>query len=191
MWTQLRPHARRLRNQVVQRRKGLRDVHPTASVSSHARVARDLRAAEYAFVGPGCELDPGVVIGRYSMLGPEVAINGDDHVWDVPGIPTQFAGRPPQTRTVIEDDVWIGYGAWIRRGVTIGRGAIVAARAVVTRDVAAYDVVAGVPARVIAVRFADPRERAEHDRMLDGPTVSPSFTGRLGAPPDDERQDTR
>ena len=48
--------------------------------------------------------------------------------------------------------VWIGYGACILRGVTIGDNAIVGTRPVVTRDVPANAVVAGIPARVIRMR---------------------------------------
>jgi acetyltransferase-like isoleucine patch superfamily enzyme len=50
---------------------------------------------------------------------------------------------------VIQDRVWIGFGATILKGVTIGEGAVVAARSVVTRDVEPYTVVAGNPARLI------------------------------------------
>jgi acetyltransferase-like isoleucine patch superfamily enzyme len=58
------------------------------------------------------------------------------------------------TKISIGNDVWIGYGAYISRGVTIGDGAIIAAHAVVTRDVAPYAIVAGVPAKPIRYRFA-------------------------------------
>lgn len=54
---------------------------------------------------------------------------------------------------VIEDDVWIGYGATIMSGVHIGRGAVIAAGAIVTNDVAPYAVVGGIPAKVIKFRF--------------------------------------
>ena len=54
---------------------------------------------------------------------------------------------------MIGADVWIGSDAWILPGVTIGAGAIVAARAVVGRDVPAFAVVAGNPARVVRHRF--------------------------------------
>ncbi len=54
---------------------------------------------------------------------------------------------------VIGNDVWIGYEAAILSGVHIGDGAIIAARAVVTKDVAPYTIVGGVPAKVIRKRF--------------------------------------
>ena len=55
----------------------------------------------------------------------------------------------------IGSDVWIGTGSVILSGVSIGEGAIIGANAVVTRDVPAYTVVAGVPAKKISMRFDD------------------------------------
>lgn len=54
---------------------------------------------------------------------------------------------------IIKDDVWIAMDAMVLSGVTIGKGAVVAARSVVTRDVPAYAIVAGNPAKVIKYRF--------------------------------------
>ena len=54
---------------------------------------------------------------------------------------------------IVEDDVWIGYGATIMSGVNIGQGAVIAAGAVVTKDVPPYAIVGGVPAKVIKYRF--------------------------------------
>lgn len=54
---------------------------------------------------------------------------------------------------IVDDDVWICYGATILSGVHIGQGAIVAAGAVVTKDVPPYAIVGGVPAKIIKYRF--------------------------------------
>ena len=56
---------------------------------------------------------------------------------------------------VVGNDVWIGYEAVVLQGVTIGDGAIVGARAVVTKDVAPYTLVGGVPAKPIRRRFSE------------------------------------
>lgn len=56
---------------------------------------------------------------------------------------------------IIGNDVWIGYEAVIMAGVTIGDGAVIGSRAVVTKDVPAYTVVGGVPAKPIKKRFSD------------------------------------
>jgi acetyltransferase-like isoleucine patch superfamily enzyme len=55
----------------------------------------------------------------------------------------------------IGNDVWIGSGVTVLRGVSIGDGAILAAGCVVTRDVPAYAVMGGVPARVLKYRFPE------------------------------------
>ncbi|WP_051531379.1 CatB-related O-acetyltransferase [Clostridiisalibacter paucivorans] len=57
--------------------------------------------------------------------------------------------------TIVGNDVWIGTEAMIMPGVKIGHGAVIASRAVVTKDVAPYTVVAGNPAREIKKRFSE------------------------------------
>jgi virginiamycin A acetyltransferase len=61
---------------------------------------------------------------------------------------------PDRGDTVVGHDVWLGYESLVLPGVTIGHGAVVGARAVVSRDVPPYAVVAGNPARVVRQRFA-------------------------------------
>lgn len=56
---------------------------------------------------------------------------------------------------VIGNDVWIGYESVIMQGVHIGDGAIIGTRAVVTKDVPSYTIVAGVPAKPVKKRFDD------------------------------------
>lgn len=56
---------------------------------------------------------------------------------------------------VLEDDVWIGYGATVLSGVTLGKGSVVGAGALVCGDVPSYAIVAGIPAKVIRYGFDD------------------------------------
>jgi len=56
---------------------------------------------------------------------------------------------------IVDDDVWIGYGATVLSGVHIGKGAVIAAGALVTRAVEPYSVVGGIPAVHIKYRFSE------------------------------------
>lgn len=99
-------------------------------------------------INRGCCLDARgpLHIGDNVSISPEVAILTAQHRLDAPGFPVET--RP----VVIEDHVWIGFRATVLPGSTIGRGAVVAAGAVVTGDVPAMTVVAGVPARPVTTR---------------------------------------
>jgi acetyltransferase-like isoleucine patch superfamily enzyme len=156
-------------------RWGMRNVDRLAWVHRWADVRPDLKAGPYSFVSFHCLLMNNVSIGKYSMLAPRVSIVGVDHLYDIPGVPIQFTGRPPVKYTIIEDDVWVGLGATIMQGVRIGRGSIIAARSVVTRDVPPYEIWGGIPAKKIRDRFPTEAERHLHDLMLDGPLVKPQW----------------
>jgi phosphonate metabolism protein (transferase hexapeptide repeat family) len=71
------------------------------------------------------------------------------------GVDGDCRERRRAKQVTIGHDVWIGHGAVVLPGVSIGNGAAIGANAVVTRDVAAYRIVAGVPARVLRPRFPD------------------------------------
>jgi len=83
---------------------------------------------------------PFFVLGKNSPDCPE---------WDYDPVLSQ------KGETVIGNDVWFGHQSVIMPGVTIGDGAIIASRAVVTKDVPPYTIVAGNPAKVIKQRFSD------------------------------------
>jgi phosphonate metabolism protein (transferase hexapeptide repeat family) len=80
-----------------------------------------------------------------------------------------------ENRVTIGHDVWIGHGSTVLPGVTVGDGAVIGAGAVVSKDVAAYTIVGGVPAKLIRERFPKPvadRMQAlawwdwDHDRLF-------------------------
>jgi len=60
----------------------------------------------------------------------------------------------------IDHDVWIGHGAVVQGGVTIGTGAVVGSSAVVTKDVAPYTIVTGIPSNTLRLRFEAPIQEA-------------------------------
>lgn len=144
---------------------GLKFVDSTAYLAGGSSISKDFCLGAYSYIGPGASIAPGVKAGNYVMFGPRVLIVGKDHLFNKPGVPTIFSGRPLAAMTVIEDDVWVGASSVIIAGVHIGRGAIVAAGAVVTRNVPEYSIVGGVPAKVIGSRF-DESQRFIHDEML-------------------------
>ncbi|GAA1432557.1 hypothetical protein GCM10009616_22310 [Microlunatus lacustris] len=166
------------RNAAVIVAKGLRSVAPTCSIHPTSHLARDLEAGPYVFIGRRCTLSPGVRIGSYTMLASGVAIVGDDHNWLDPEQPMQFSGRPPQRRTEIGADVWLGHGTIVMRGLRIGDGAIVAAGSVVTKDVPPREIWAGVPARKLRDRFTDSADVDRHVAALARPLVTPRFAER-------------
>jgi acetyltransferase-like isoleucine patch superfamily enzyme len=90
----------------------------------------------------------GITMGDRVYTSPFVQLAAVDHVFADPKRPFVEQGITAEG-IVVEDDVWIGAGAIVTDGVRIGRGAVVAAGAVVTTDVPAHTVVAGVPARVV------------------------------------------
>ncbi|MBK8480813.1 MAG: acyltransferase [Proteobacteria bacterium] len=100
-----------------------------------------------------------IVIGDYCRLAGDVFVSTANHRFEDPTRPVIQQGFRYQP-VVIGRDVWIGQRAIVLPGVHLGDGSIVAAGAVVTRDVPALAVVAGVPARVIKQRGSDwPSER--------------------------------
>lgn len=66
----------------------------------------------------------------------------------------------------IGDRVWIGYGVVVLPNVTVGEGAVIGAGAVVTRDVPAYAIVAGNPAKVIGERPRNLTYELRHSPLL-------------------------
>ena len=113
------------------------------------QVGRNLSIGEYCFlVGNG-----GIEIGDHVLIGHHVSIISAQHNYRARDLPIVSQGLA-FGKITIGDDVWIGAGARILPGVTVGRGSVIGANSVVTKNVAEYAVVGGVPAEVIGHRHS-------------------------------------
>ena len=109
---------------------------------------RNIKVGEGTIIGYACFIDgrDKVTIGDHTDIASEVMIYSQEH--DLSAADFSAHGAP----VVIGNYVFIGPRAIILPGVTIGDGAVVAAAAVVTKDVAPYTIVGGVPAKLIGER---------------------------------------
>lgn len=102
-----------------------------------------------------------ITIGNYCQLGADVALHATNHPMAYMATyinQNLFQGDLKQFKEenniTIGHDVWIGHGVIIVGNVTVGNGAVLAAGSVVTKDVAPYTIVAGVPAKIVKNRFS-------------------------------------
>jgi acetyltransferase-like isoleucine patch superfamily enzyme len=116
-----------------------------------------------SLVGEGCVLrgQGGITIGDDVYLGTVVQLLAVNHVFADTSRPISHQGITAQG-IAVADGAWIGSGAILLDGVRVGRNAVVGAGAVVTRDVPAYSVVVGNPARVVRDLRADPMPRDQY-----------------------------
>ena len=111
----------------------------------------------------GLSIGDNSIIGNDAMLdarngikiGDNVSLSMGVWIWTMEHDPQDPFYRAKGGPVVIEDYVWVSCRSVILPGVTIGKGAVVAAGAVVAKDVPAYSIVGGVPAKVIGTRSKD------------------------------------
>lgn len=152
---------------VLRRRHRLAELGEGFHWGRNIRLAPGSRIGRFAFLGEGFDCRGPLVVGDLCMLAPGCAIVGADHRHEVEGVPTRLAfARGARAATVLGADVWLGQRVTLAEGVRIGTGAVVGAGAVVTRDVPAYAVVGGVPARHISWRFPEPAIRRHHAELI-------------------------
>lgn len=133
-----------------------------------------LKGSLYVTSNGSIEIGDHFYLGANSFIGAEknvcigscVIISNDVRIYDNNNHPTSPEARKRMSLegfgsdnwawhhaasapVVIEDNVWIGQYCSILKGVTIGKGSVVATRAVVTKDVPPYTIVAGNPAKVV------------------------------------------
>jgi phosphonate metabolism protein (transferase hexapeptide repeat family) len=194
-------------------------IDPTARVE-HCRIGRytevgartsliETEFGDYSYVVHDSEIIYSR-IGKFCSIASHVRINPGNHpMWRVSQshftyrASAYFEGEQDEaeffdwrrSRAVsISHDVWIGHGAVVLPGRMVGTGAVIAAGAIVSKDVAPYTIVAGVPARPIKPRFpAEIGRRLEalawwnweherlHGALTDFRTLSPeAFLEKYG-----------
>lgn len=134
-----------------------------------------LSIGDDVYIGKNCTIECDGSIGNHVLIANMVGLIGRyDHDYSVIGVPVRqspwigdldYDGPGKGLKIVVEDDVWIGYGAILLSGIKVGRGAIIAAGSVVTRDVPRYTIVAGTPAKVLNHRYT-PQQIIEHEKRL-------------------------
>ena len=174
-------------------------VHPTADVSGSTlgcdtEIAERCRVhdtvlGDYSYMMQDCGTWA-ACIGKFVNIAAAVRINATNHpTWraslhhftyragdyfEGEENEASFFDWRRENAVTIGHDVWIGHGATVLPGVTIGNGAVIGAGAVVSKDVAPYTIVGGVPAKLIRPRFepgvGEAMDRLawwdwEHDRL--------------------------
>ncbi|MEI4232689.1 chloramphenicol acetyltransferase [Roseovarius sp. D22-M7] len=124
---------------------------------------------DYSYCDRFCDL-ANAEIGKFANIASVVRVGATDHPLDRASLhhflyrsasywedaaddDAWFACRRARV-TRIGHDTWIGHNAQVKPEITVGHGAVIAAGAVVTRDVAPYTIVAGMPARPLRARLA-------------------------------------
>jgi acetyltransferase-like isoleucine patch superfamily enzyme len=139
-------------------------MHVTFSIRGrHAIGGAPIRIGRNTVINQGCWIDGrgGLRIGSNVNISRGAWILGGDHDIDDPYLATRYAPID------IGDRVFVGSRAIIFAGVTLGEGCVVGAGAVVTKDVAPYTVVAGVPARPIRTRSRDLRYELSYSPLFE------------------------
>lgn len=155
-------------------------IHPTAELKScrlgryvtigERTILREVNVGDFSYFERHGEAIY-TTVGKFCSIAANTRINALEHpieritshkvsyrpneYFRYLGVDGEFRKRRQGKSVTIGHDVWIGHGAVILPDVTIGNGAVVGANAVVTRDVAPYEIIAGVPSKRLRLRFPE------------------------------------
>lgn len=141
-------------------------IHSTSKVEANSQVVNS-KFDKHSFCGYNCDII-NCDIGSFCSIANNVVIGGGMHPIEwVSTSPVFYFGRDSvkakfsihqrnkPLKTIIGNDVWIGNNSLIKQGVKIGTGSVIGMGSIVTKDVEAYSIVGGSPARLIKKRFSD------------------------------------
>ena len=148
--------------------------HVTFQHPSHLHFGKGISIGDYTYFLPctqfaGEKYNPQIIIGDHCWIGIRnsfaaidkvqignnvlfagyVHITDHSHGYEDINLPVKRQKLISKGPVIIEDDCWLGFSCEVLSGVHIGKHSIVAARAVVTKDVPPYCIVAGNPAKVV------------------------------------------
>jgi acetyltransferase-like isoleucine patch superfamily enzyme len=173
------------KNNPEQKDFGSLPAHSSIAYPCHIGVPSKLFVEDFVKVRYGLTIinakEESVYIKKYTEIAPDVTIVTNNHRSTI-GIPQVILGEShindKSADVIIGEDVWVGTRVTILAGVTLGRGCIVAANALVTKPVPPYALVAGMPAKIVGVKFSlsdierheealySADERLSHDELV-------------------------
>lgn len=137
-----------------------------------------IEIGDNCYIGRSSQIESNVKIGNDVLIANNVAFVGKyDHNYTEVGKSIikssqirdlDYCWKGLNQYTIVEDDVWIGYGVIIMSGITIKKGSIIAAGSVVTKDVVEFSIYGGNPAKKIADRFQSKKDFEKHKKLILG-----------------------
>ncbi|RZL69856.1 MAG: CatB-related O-acetyltransferase [Pedobacter sp.] len=136
------------------------------TILKNTHISEDSTIDSYTHIGYNTLITKST-IGRYNSIASNVNIGHGEHPINDISTNMLFFEEPysilTEKQCCIEHDVWIGVNSTIRRGVNIGIGAIIGANSFVNKNVPAYAIVVGSPAKIIRYRF----EKTKIEKILE------------------------